>query len=708
MSAVGSEGRVQPARPGDPARIGPYRIIGRLGAGGMGTVHAGLAPDGLRVAVKVIHPAHSGDPEFLARFRREVRLSTRVQGPCLIPLLAADPEADAPWLATEYAPGPTLGAHLAAHGPLTGGTLYAFATGTAQALAAVHAAGVVHRDVKPQNIILTPAGPRVLDFGIAHAADGTSVTRTGVMTGTPGWISPEHYRTGAAGTEGDVFAWGALVAHAATGRLPFGSGAPDVVAFRVLSGEPDLDGVPGELRTILERALAKDPADRPAAEAAARACAPLLAAQATQILPEGDPAPEPARIAELLADQWELPARDDPDWPAPSRARRRRVLAAVLVTAAVAGGAAASFHAFPDERKDSSGGADRSITAGPATSPAAPARRTASGAPDGGADTGADGTADGKADAKADGGAAGKPADPRTAAVPTDPLAGVARPAFTRADDLSQPTLDTWTASVAPATREEKDAAKAIRKHMTAMLATKDMAYMEPTVTFNERAQTVLVTGGPVNTLPDETRAVFGRAGRTAACVALARRLEAAPADWPYGRYHVHWKESADQTEAPFLGYGQAASGCYGEVAGEWRGSEEGLATAGHPSADRDEVRVAEATVEALRAAWDARVAEGHGLSPLDGPGSLDLGFDPVEDAVYLWVQDDSGGLGGRAQQSHLREVAETTVCRKLLAEQDGDRDWNYQRWSVVLYGGNNGLPDFIGSGSCALSADRS
>ncbi|WP_374101884.1 serine/threonine-protein kinase [Streptomyces sp. MC1] len=156
---------MRPARPGDPSRVGPYRIIGRLGSGGMGTVHAGLTADGLRVAVKVIHPAQAEDPEFRARFRREVQLSARVQGPCLLPLLAAAPEADAPWLATAYAPGPTLNQYLADHGPLTGGTLYAFATGTAQALAAVHEAGVVHRDVKPQNVILTPAGPRVLDFG---------------------------------------------------------------------------------------------------------------------------------------------------------------------------------------------------------------------------------------------------------------------------------------------------------------------------------------------------------------------------------------------------------------------------------------------------------------------------------------------------------------------------------------------------------------
>ncbi|XIE81007.1 serine/threonine-protein kinase [Streptomyces sp. SBR177] len=186
------------------------------------------------------------------------------------------------------------------------------------------AAGVVHRDVKPQNVILTPAGPRVLDFGIAHAADGTSVTRTGVMTGTPGWISPEHYRTGTAGPEGDMFAWGTLVAYAATGRLPFGTGAPDVVAYRVMTEEPDLDGLPDELREHLTKALAKNPAERISAEAAAEECARLLARQATQVL-GATAEPEPTRISDHLTTAWNLPSMEDPAWglPAPRGASAR-------------------------------------------------------------------------------------------------------------------------------------------------------------------------------------------------------------------------------------------------------------------------------------------------------------------------------------------------------------------------------------------------
>ncbi|MEU6654712.1 serine/threonine-protein kinase [Streptomyces sp. NPDC046900] len=218
----------------DPVRIGRYRVVGVLGAGGMGTVYAAVGERGERVAVKVVHAGQVADEQFRARFRRGVQVLARVSGPCLVPLLDADPEAETPWLATAYVPGLTLSQHAAAHGPLAGIRLHLFAAGTARALAAVHAAGVVHRDLKPANVILAPDGPRVLDFGIAHDADGTAVTRSGMLTGTPGWLSPEYYRDGSAGPPGDVFAWGALLAFAATGRHPFGTGTAEAVAFRVL------------------------------------------------------------------------------------------------------------------------------------------------------------------------------------------------------------------------------------------------------------------------------------------------------------------------------------------------------------------------------------------------------------------------------------------------------------------------------------------
>jgi serine/threonine protein kinase len=288
------------------------------------------------MAVKVVHPAQAAADEFRARFRREVHLSQRVAGACLVPVLDADPDAPSPWLATAFVPGPTLDRYVAASGPLAGARLYALAAGTAAALSAVHEAGVVHRDVKPQNVILAPSGPMVLDFGIAHALDGTSVTRTGVMTGTPGWISPEHYRTGTVGPEGDVFAWGALVAYAATGRLPFGSGAADAVAFRVLSAEPDLDGMGDDLRQLVDRALSKEPSSRPAASELVQVCGELLASQTTAVTGPAD-LPQPTLIADLVGLNWDLPS-DEPIWPAPSkRTGRTRLYLAVVAAAAVVG-----------------------------------------------------------------------------------------------------------------------------------------------------------------------------------------------------------------------------------------------------------------------------------------------------------------------------------------------------------------------------------
>ncbi|MEU4063554.1 protein kinase [Streptomyces wedmorensis] len=346
--------RVRPARPGDPGRVGPYRVVGRLGAGGMGTVHAALDPEGRRVALKLIHPAQADDDEFRARFRREVELSRRVSGPCLVPLLAADTDAATPWLATAYVPGHTLGHHISTQGPLAGAHLYALAAGTAAALSAIHDVGVVHRDVKPANVILAPSGPRVVDFGIAHALDGTSVTRTGVMTGTAGWISPEYYRTGAAGTPGDVFAWGALTAYAATGRLPFGTGAPDVVAFRVMSAEPDLTGTPDDLLALVTSALAKEPADRPTAAALAERCTALLATQTTHVLPPGTDTP--TAVGQLVAAQWDMPAHDDPAWTlARHRTLRRRtglLAAAGLTTLALTAAATYTLRQQtpPDDR----------------------------------------------------------------------------------------------------------------------------------------------------------------------------------------------------------------------------------------------------------------------------------------------------------------------------------------------------------------------
>ncbi|WP_198659360.1 serine/threonine-protein kinase [Nocardiopsis sp. FIRDI 009] len=253
--------------PADPTRIGPYRTLARLGAGGMGIVYAAMPTEpGTRpVAVKLIHTEYSADEEFRARFAREVDLLGRVGGACAVPLLAADTGADRPWLATPLVRGVTLGVHIRKSGPLDEPLLRGLAAGVAEALAQIHACGIAHRDLKPTNIILAPDGPRVLDFGVARAVDQTALTRTGTVAGSPGWISPDQYRGEPVSTGDDVFAWGALVAYAATGRPPFGTGNPAVVAHRVMSGEPDLAGFEGPLADLARRALAKRAADRPTA-----------------------------------------------------------------------------------------------------------------------------------------------------------------------------------------------------------------------------------------------------------------------------------------------------------------------------------------------------------------------------------------------------------------------------------------------------------
>ena len=344
---------IAPPLPGDPDRIASYRIIGRLGTGGMGTVYAALDGQGKRVAIKAVHAAQATDPQFRMRFQREVQVLRRVTGPCLLPLLDSDPTAPIPWLATDYVPGPTLQQHLVTHGPLTGIQLHLFAAGTAGAVMAVHAAGVVHRDLKPANVILSPQGPKVLDFGIAQVADGTALTATGVVAGTPGWISPEYYQQGVSGPAGDVFAWGAMIAYASTGRLPFGSGQEAAVAYRVITEEADLHGVPPELAGIVASCLAKDPARRPPAAAVAQVTAELLSRQATQLLAPHQQAtrygapptavPSPSGVQQLIAEQWHQPAVDDPTWAtAVSRQRRRRgglILATALAVFAVAGAA---------------------------------------------------------------------------------------------------------------------------------------------------------------------------------------------------------------------------------------------------------------------------------------------------------------------------------------------------------------------------------
>jgi outer membrane protein assembly factor BamB len=254
---------VEPLESHDPEMIGRYRLRARLGAGGMGQVYLGEDAAGALVALKVVHPGLAHDARFRSRFRREVEVSRRVTGRWVAAVVDADPDARAPWLATEYVPGPSLDAAVTAAGPLPEVTVRALAHGLAAALGAIHQAGVVHRDVKPSNVLLDADHPRLIDFGISRAIDGTRMTSTGVVIGTPAFMSPEQIAGAEAGAASDVFSLGSVLVYAATGRGPFGDLAPVVLMLRISQHDPDLTGVPEALRGPMAACLAKRPQDRP-------------------------------------------------------------------------------------------------------------------------------------------------------------------------------------------------------------------------------------------------------------------------------------------------------------------------------------------------------------------------------------------------------------------------------------------------------------
>ncbi|MET8449072.1 protein kinase [Streptomyces sp. NPDC005209] len=255
---------MKPLEAGDPASVGDgkYRLVGRLGQGGMGVVYFGRSRSGRAVAVKVVRPELSTEPGFRRRFAQEVAAARRVGGFHTAPVVDADPEGVPAWLVTAYVPGPTLQAVLDQVGPLPMDTLTVLAAGLAEALAAIHQAGVIHRDLKPANIIIAEDGPRVIDFGIARALDGTALTQTGFQIGTPGFLAPEQLTGGALTPAVDMFALGVVLSQAA-GGAPFGYGASAARHYRVVHEQPDLTGVPDQLRGLVAACLAKDPRHRP-------------------------------------------------------------------------------------------------------------------------------------------------------------------------------------------------------------------------------------------------------------------------------------------------------------------------------------------------------------------------------------------------------------------------------------------------------------
>ncbi|MFD8978930.1 serine/threonine-protein kinase [Streptomyces sp. NPDC059564] len=246
----------------DPPMVAGYRIAARLGAGGMGKVYLSHTPGGRAVAIKVIRPEFAQDPEFRQRFRREVHSAQRVQGLYTAPVIDSDADGPSPWLATAYVPGPTLSAAVSEHGRLPARTVLMLVAGIAEALQAVHSAGIVHRDLKPANVLLASDGPRVIDFGIARAADATSLTASGVAIGTPSFMAPEQATGGEISGATDVFALGQVAAYAALGAPAYGEGPSHGVLYRIVHEEPDLSGLPTELRTLVSRCLVKDPAGR--------------------------------------------------------------------------------------------------------------------------------------------------------------------------------------------------------------------------------------------------------------------------------------------------------------------------------------------------------------------------------------------------------------------------------------------------------------
>ncbi|MFI6764096.1 protein kinase [Streptomyces sp. NPDC050355] len=247
----------------DPRVVGTFRLHRRLGAGGMGVVYLGSDKRGQRVALKVIRPDLAEDQEFRSRFAREVSAARRIRGGCTARLVAADLDADRPWFATQYVPGPSLHDKVNEGGPLSPAQVASIGAALSEGLLAVHDAGVVHRDLKPSNILLSPKGPRIIDFGIAWATGASTLTHVGTAVGSPGFLAPEQVRGAAVTPATDIFALGATLAYACTADSPFGQGSSEVMLYRVVHEEAQLAGVPDALAPLLASCLAKDPADRP-------------------------------------------------------------------------------------------------------------------------------------------------------------------------------------------------------------------------------------------------------------------------------------------------------------------------------------------------------------------------------------------------------------------------------------------------------------
>ncbi len=252
-----------PGKKPEETRVGGYRLIARIGEGGMGVVHLAQAPDGSRVALKVLRPHIIGDDEARERLAREVSSLRRITSPRIAEVLDADPHGPTPYVATRYVPGLSLHEHVREEGPIEGADLLHFAHALAEALIAVHAVGVLHRDIKPSNVLMEGRTPVLIDFGLARLADDPRLTHTGWLLGTPGYLAPEILYGDEATPASDVHAWAATVVYAATGRPPYGKGPAMAIMDRVRRGDHELSAVPDQLVGLLRACLAPEPLERP-------------------------------------------------------------------------------------------------------------------------------------------------------------------------------------------------------------------------------------------------------------------------------------------------------------------------------------------------------------------------------------------------------------------------------------------------------------
>jgi len=321
-----------------PEYAGQYRLESCLGSGGMGVVHLARSTSGLRLAVKVVHAEFARDPEFRGRFRQEIGAARRVSGAFTASVVDADPEAERPWMATLFIPGPTLADHVKRNGAMSPGQLRRLMAGLAEALRDIHRVGVVHRDLKPSNVLLAEDGPKVIDFGISRPKDSELRTETGKLIGTPPFMAPEQFRRPReVGPAADIFALGSVMVHAATGRGPFDSDSPYVVAYQVVHDEPDLTGLPENLAPLVLRCLAKEPEDRPTPDELMRELRSVSASYDTQAF---IPAQRTTATGEAAEPESGVGA-PEPRRPE-RRHRRKRVVLAAAALVITAGGAFAS------------------------------------------------------------------------------------------------------------------------------------------------------------------------------------------------------------------------------------------------------------------------------------------------------------------------------------------------------------------------------